>query len=84
MAFLWITLKHKTTEFQINACFCYLPPDGSTWQVDAHAFVDALLAGIYEYQNNGTVLICGDFNSRCGDIDDFITGVDELLFKECC
>ena len=30
------------------------------------------------YQNDGTVFICGDLNSRCDDLNDFIVGVDDI------
>ena len=30
------------------------------------------------YQNIGKLYICGDFNARCGDIQDFIEGVDNV------
>ena len=37
-----------------------------------------MLSDIYKYQNDGLVYVCGDFNSRCGDLDDFIRGVDDV------
>ena len=40
-------------------------------------FYDCLLTNICEYQNDGKCVICGDFNSRCGDMVDFI-GVDNV------
>ena len=33
---------------------------------------------IFKYQNDGLVFICGDFNSRCGSLHDYISGVDVL------
>ena len=36
----------------------------------------------YEYQNEGDVIICGDFNSRCGDEPDYIQGVDNVPPRE--
>lgn len=30
------------------------------------------------YQNDGKFFICGDFNSRCGDMSDYLEGVDEV------
>ena len=36
----------------------------------------------YEYQNEGLICVCGDFNSRCGDLDDLIRGVDEFCDRE--
>ena len=39
-------------------------------------YYDKLLCDIYIHQNKGTIIICGDFNSRCGDEPDYIEGVD--------
>ena len=36
----------------------------------------------YDYQNDGDVIICGDFNSRCGDESDYIEGVDNIPQRE--
>ena len=47
-------------------------------QVDAQKFFDCLLTNIFEFQNNGNMFICGDFNSRCGEMLDFIQGVDNI------
>ena len=30
----------------------------------------------YDYQNEGDVIICGNFNSRRGDESDFTEGID--------
>ena len=50
----------------------------STRHLDVNFFFDTLLQSFYEYQNLGIIMICGDFNSRCGDSDDFIFDVDEI------
>ena len=60
------------------ACVCYLLPNGSSRQVDVHDFFDSLVAGIYKFQNDGLIFICGNFNSRCGLNDDFIVGIDDI------
>ncbi|MES9880570.1 MAG: endonuclease/exonuclease/phosphatase family protein, partial [Sedimenticola sp.] len=78
----WIKLRNKNTNVCINACVCYLPPHGSSRQLDAHAFYDSLLSDIYIYRNSGTIMICGDFNSRVGDNDDFIVGVDDFSQRQ--
>jgi hypothetical protein len=39
---------------------------------------DHLLASFYTYQNDRRIIIGGNFNSRIGDNDDFISGVDCL------
>ena len=35
-------------------------------------------ACINKYQNDGDISICGDFNSRCSDLEYFIAGVDDV------
>ena len=36
---LWLQLKHRESGNCIFACVCYLPPNGSSRQVDAHEFL---------------------------------------------
>ena len=79
---LWLCLKGKCTSKSFYVCICYLPPKNSTRQVDVAAFYDRLLSNIYEYQNDGTIFICGDFNSRCGNECDYIEGVDKVPLRD--
>ena len=69
-------LSHKSSSLSIVLCVCYLPPENSSRYFDVNNFFDNLLSDIYKYQNEGIMYVCGDFNSRCGDLDDFIRGVD--------
>jgi hypothetical protein len=41
-------------------------------------FFENLLQQVYCNQTIGNIVICGDFNSRCGYYSDFIEGVDEI------
>lgn len=79
---LWLSLKHKTDILHLKVCDCYLPPINSSRQVDGQQFFDNLLSQIYEFQNHAKIYICGDFNSRCGDLKDFIEGVDMLPCRD--
>ncbi|MEW8548010.1 MAG: endonuclease/exonuclease/phosphatase family protein, partial [Candidatus Thiodiazotropha sp.] len=76
--FLWVKFKHKLSDYKLNLCVCYLPPANSSRNVDCEEFFTELLKKVYEYQNDGELLICGDFNARCGDECDFIEGVDPI------
>ena len=78
---LWLNMVHKVTGFRLLPCVCYLPPENSSRQVDGYEFYDNLLANIYQFQDMGLIYICGDFNSRCGDNDDFIAGVDNICAR---
>ena len=72
------TLSHRVDKFCLVLCVCYLPPENSSRQEDVLSFYDNLLADIYQYQSLDTVCIFGDLNSRCGDLKDYIEGVDVL------
>lgn len=75
---LWLKLKHKFLDYAFAPCVWYLPPENSSRQVDVSSFYDHLIACVYQYQAEGDLVLCGDFNSRCGDLDDYITGVDDV------
>lgn len=48
---------------------------------DVSSFFDSLLSNFYdfyEYQKLSLSFICGDCNNRCGELDDFIAGVDSV------
>jgi hypothetical protein len=46
--------------------------------VDAEKFFEELLYQCHKYQNEGLLLIGGDFNARCADDSEFIEGVDKV------
>ena len=73
---------YQATLCHINVCVCCLPPDGSSRHIDPNEFFSNLLSQIYLYQDSGPYILCGDFNARCGDQQDFIEGVDEVQHRE--
>ena len=75
---LWLKLVHKTENSTLLPCVCYLPPENSSRRIDVNEFFDNLISDFYVFQSTGTPLICGDFNSRCGDLKDFIAGIDDI------
>ncbi len=75
---LWLQLQSKEDNFTYNVCVCYLPPENTTRDVDAQDFFETLLSHMHLFNNDGRFFICGDFNARCGDLDDFIGGVDDI------
>ena len=77
--------SHSEIKFQasisMSAPVIYTPPPppyGSSLYVSAQEFTDHLLTNIYDFQHLGKFIICGDFNSRIGDMPDFIEGVDAV------
>ena len=79
---LWIQFKEKVSGEKFNICVCYLPPEGSTRNIDADEYFETLLSQVYCYQQNGPFFICGDFNSRISDTPDYIEGVDIVPVRD--
>ena len=59
-------------------CICYPEPSHSTYHVIANDYFDNLLCQISQYQDINPFYMCGHFNARCGDLSDFIKGIDNL------
>ncbi|CAC5399187.1 unnamed protein product [Mytilus coruscus] len=78
---LWIKLQEKN-QIYVSVCVCYLLPEGSSRRCDPETVFADLLYQIYMYQNEGTVCISGDFNSRIGYNTDFIEVVDRIPSRE--
>ena len=75
---LWLKFCPRTNEKPFYCCICYLPPSDSTRNIDLGEVYDTLLFQIHKYCKEDFFYICGDFNSRCGDLEDFIAGVDSI------
>ena len=75
---LW--LKFENNEETFCVCTCYLPPENSRY-CNGQEFYTKLLEQVYLYQNTANLYITGDFNSRCGDCQDFIEGVDYVPLR---
>lgn len=76
---LWIKLTGKNSKTVLKLCVCYLPPQGSSRAVCAEEFYDILLTQFYFYNDGQSIVcMCGDFNSRCGNLEDSIAGVDNI------
>ena len=71
-----LILKFTNRLDKFVLCIGYLPPDFSTKAVNRDAFFNDLSKKVYEYQSEGEIIICGDFNARLGSESDYIEGVD--------
>ena len=78
---LWIRFTEIGKSYNcFYVCVVYLPP--AARRVNAHNFFDVLMEQIYTIPNGNLFYLCGDFNSRIADMDDFITGVDVLTERD--
>ena len=75
---LWLKFSSSQDSENIVFCVCYLPPSESTRVNDSELFYATLLEHVYSYQNEGRIIMCGDFNSRVGEATEFIEGVDDV------
>ena len=80
---LWVKFTARCySSTPLLLCACYLPLETSTRRRDAAEFLDTLVGQVYEYQNHGLVFIGVDFNGRCGDLSEYIEGVDDIPDRE--
>lgn len=75
---LWLKFISKHKGWDFCCCVCYVPPTDSTRAVDLNEFYDTLMCQVHLYCRDMFFFICGDFNARCGDLEDFIPGVDSI------
>ena len=73
---LWLKFSPFNNEKPFYCCVCYLPPSDSTRNIDHGDFYDTFLFQIHTYCKDDFFYVCGDFNSRCGNLEDYIAGVD--------
>ena len=79
---IWLKFSDRQSNYKFTVCFCYLPPGGSTRKYDGEAFYNELMMKFYDCQNEGDIIVLGDFNARCGDEVDYIEGVDDIPPRE--
>ncbi|CAG2202982.1 unnamed protein product [Mytilus edulis] len=79
---LWISLKCKNDiNFVIHLCVCYLQPERSSRGNIAQEYYDVLLSQIYLYSGCSNLFVCGDFNGRIGNLQDFDDKIDFIPEK---
>ena len=67
---LWVRFEHKVTSQVFFAAVCYLPPVGSGRDVDIEELFQILCEQMQKFQAEGQIIVCGDFNARCGGLQD--------------
>ena len=76
---LWLCFSERKNEDNcFFVCVVYLPPEHSARSVNIHDFFDTLMTQIHTVPCGKQFFLCGDWNSRVADIDDYIQGIDYL------
>lgn len=78
-----LKLKHKKTDYEIVVYSLYLPPENSIWcnQTD---FFGHLICQLYFNTDADAIYLCGDLNSRTGNLDDVIREIDSDIKPRVC
>ena len=63
---IFIKLKSLCDTSVLAFCVCYLPPEQSSRHTEVDSFFSDLMEKVYEYQNDGHLTVCGDFNGWTG------------------
>ncbi|CAC5399218.1 unnamed protein product [Mytilus coruscus] len=75
----WLKFEDKINLGNMFYAFVvYLPPENSTRAVNVYEFLESLMTQIYTIPNGKQFYLCENFTSRCGDLNDFVEGVDTL------
>ena len=70
---------HIDTMHNVLFIAMYLPPEKSPWGRNAEEHFDNITSLIHMYSVEcDTICMCGDFNARIGNNDDFILGLDKI------
>ena len=78
---LGILLKSKLTDHDIVIYTVYLSPENSLWGRNATDFYSHLVGQVYLSFDNDAVFVCGDFNSRIGEVSDIISDIDRISHR---
>jgi len=71
---LGIECKNRFTDYKIVIFVCYLPPENSPWGRNPDLFFTHLLNQIYLLHDYDQLYIAGDFNSKIGEMNDYLDG----------
>ena len=75
---LCISLTHKHSDFDITVIVTYLPPENSVWGRDSSSFFSHLLSLVYSSVDSDIIVICGDFNARISNLDNYKPDIDDI------
>ena len=67
---LWVKLSNVASSTDVVLAVCYIPPISSGREVCLEERWQCLSEQVSKYASLGTVLLCGDFNARCGCVEE--------------
>ncbi len=79
---LAIVFTHKISGYTFAVINGYLPPENTVWGRDATQFMCHILSLIYMLCNCDAVYLVGDVNSKLGNLNDFISDIDDIPMRQ--
>ena len=67
---MWVKLEQKETSQVVFIGVCYFPPAGSSREIDIEERFHVLSEQVVQFKAEGQIVVCGDFNARCGGMSD--------------
>ena len=77
-----LKVKHNKSEFTLLVYSCYLLPENSPDGKGCSGIYAHMLSEIYAHDEVNGIMFCGDFNSRVGDLKDYIVDIDLILERK--
>ena len=66
---LWIRMQDRSgVNDDLTVAVCYLPPKASSHGGGVESMLLSLVEQVKKYRSTGRMVICGDFNGRCGGL----------------
>ena len=68
---LWVRIRQVEEEEDeaLVLAVCYIPPESSSRGVSAEDVLQSLAEQVARFRAQGPMILCGDFNARCGSLD---------------
>ena len=71
---LWVRLSQENEEM-LTLAVCYIPPESLSCGRGVEETLQLLAEQVEKFGSQGPLIICGDFNARCGTLDVHSEGV---------
>ena len=66
---LWLRMSKAQEEESLVLAVCYIPPESSSLEIGMEEVLQSLGEQVAKFRSQGPMIICGDFNARCGRLD---------------
>ena len=65
----WVRVSKEQEEESLVVAVCYILPESSSWEVGVEEVWQSLGEQVVKFRSQGPMILCGDFNVKCGRLD---------------